>query len=135
MLSGKYTNTYLARYYLSNNFDFTKKISTFYNSLDDIADLLLDQCVNNNIITNDKRKPIKDAIMRKKTHQFEAGNGGISRKDSLMKSIVDHNFLPTSSSKSKKLKKNLKLRMRFNLLESHLKMDDAAFLKTYIQDV
>ena len=108
MLSGKYTNTYLARYYLSNNFDFTKNISTFCNSLDDIADLVLDQCVNNNIITNDKRKPIKDAIMRKKTHQFEAGNGGISRKDSLMKSIVDHNFLPTSSSKGKKPQKKFK---------------------------
>ena len=46
--------------------------------------------------------------MRKKTHQFETGNGGISRKDSLMKSIVDHNFLPTSSSKSKKPQKIFK---------------------------
>ena len=108
MLSGKYLYKYIARYYLSNSFDFTKKIPTLYNSLDDIADLLLDQCVNNNIITNDKRKPIKDAIMRKKTHQFETGNGGISRKDSLMKSIVDHNFLPTSSSKGKKPQKKFK---------------------------
>ena len=103
MLSGKYTNTYLARYYLSNNFDFTKKISTFYNSLDDIADLLLDQCVNNNIITNDKRKPIKDAIMRKKRHLFE--NNTATREKSIIKSMTNHSFFlkEKESSKNSKL--------------------------------
>ena len=82
--------------------------------MDEIADLLLIECIRKNIIdTTEKCEKIKEVIMRKKTRKiafkvvvmfniftfnfliyvdlFENG-----RKDSLIKSITDHNFLPKS---------------------------------------
>ena len=68
------------------------------SSLDDIADLILDQCVNNNLLPNDMRSVIKEAILKKKRHQFEHSS---TKEKSLIRSITDHSILGTASSKRK----------------------------------
>ena len=76
--------------YSKNNF--------FVFRLDDIADLVLDHCVNNNIVKDDVRVLIKDAIMRKKHHQYQQGH----KKDkngekSLIRSLTENSFTGSKS--------------------------------------
>ena len=80
----------------------------FSFSLNDIADLLLDRCVNDNILPNDKRVYVKEAIMLKKHHLFEKStvannllNSSSTREKSIIKSMSDHTFFQTSSKISK----------------------------------
>ena len=74
------------------------KITFFIFRLDDIADLVLDHCVNNNIVKDDVRVLIKDAIMRKKHHQYQQGH----KKDkngekSLIRSLTENSFTGSKS--------------------------------------
>ena len=70
----------------------------FIFRLDDIGDLVLDHCVNNNIVKDDVRVLIKDAIMRKKHHQYQQGH----KKDkngekSLIRSLTENSFTGSKS--------------------------------------
>ena len=69
------------------------------SSLDDIADLMLDQCVNGNVLPNDLRVFVKDAIMKKKRHLFEKSTS--NKEKSLIRSLTDYSNLASSSSKRK----------------------------------
>lgn len=62
-----------------------------YFSLDDVADLLLDNLVNNDALPFDLRGLVRDTIMKKKNHLFE------SSKEGLFRSFTD---LSLSASKS-----------------------------------
>ena len=42
--------------------------------LDDICELTLDNMINANVLTYDKKAFVKDAILKKHRHQFEAGD-------------------------------------------------------------
>ncbi len=41
------------------------------NNLDDICELALDNMLNTNLITYDKKAPVKDAILKRHRHQHE----------------------------------------------------------------
>ena len=77
---------------------YSKNIFFVIFRLDDIADLVLDHCVNNNIVKDDVRVLIKDAIMRKKHHQYQQGH----KKDkngekSLIRSLTENSFTGSKS--------------------------------------
>ena len=76
-------------------FLYTCKVDVF-DRLDDIADLVLDHCVNNNIVKDDVRVFIKDAIMRKKHHQGQK-NGHKNGEKSLIRSLTESSFTGSKS--------------------------------------
>ena len=41
------------------------------NNLDDIAELLLDNMINSNLLTYDKKPIVKEAILKRHRHQYE----------------------------------------------------------------
>jgi hypothetical protein len=41
------------------------------NNLDDIAELLLDNMVNSNLLTYDKKAIVKEALLKRHRHQYE----------------------------------------------------------------
>ena len=89
-------------------FSHVKKEFRIFFSLNDIADLLLDRCVSDNNLRNEKRVYVKDGIMLKKHHLFEKStvannllHSTTTREKSLIKSMSDHTFFQTSSKISK----------------------------------
>ena len=44
------------------------------HNLDDICELTLDNMINANVLTYDKKAFVKDAILKKHRHQYEAGD-------------------------------------------------------------
>ena len=53
---------------------FFKMLTSFMDDpLDDICELTLDNMINANVLTYDKKAFVKDAILKKHRHQFEAG--------------------------------------------------------------
>ena len=44
------------------------------NNLDDITELVLDNMINSNFLTYDKKEIVKEAILKRHRHQYEGGH-------------------------------------------------------------
>ncbi len=66
--------------------------------MEDISDLLLDNIVNADILPHDKRHLVKDAIMKKHTHQFEKSKKTKSAENFLKKSFTEAGGLASKGS-------------------------------------
>ena len=62
------------RYFFYTPSPFFKMLTSFMDDpIDDICELTLDNMINANVLTYDKKAFVKDAILKKHRHQFEAG--------------------------------------------------------------
>lgn len=69
-------------------------------SLEQVADLVLDNMINSNALTSDKRDQVRDALLRRHRHQFERRKDNNMSRLPIIRSLADigRNH---SSSKSK----------------------------------